>query len=97
MFNAGYALWNKASSGSTYLPNCKSKSALGDDHVRWFKFIGRIIGKALYDECLLECYFVKSFYKIITGETLMFSDLEDYDNDFFKGLTWMINNDVDPL
>jgi len=27
----------------------------------------------------------------------MFTDLEDYDNEFYKGLEWMISNDVEPM
>ncbi len=68
MFNPNYSLFILSSSGSTYLPNPKSYVEV--DHLRYFKFIGRILGKALFDECLLECYFVKSFYKIMLGETL---------------------------
>lgn len=70
MFNPNYSLFNLSSSGSTYYPN--PKSYVEADHLRYFKFIGRVIGKALLDECLLECYFVKSLYKIMTGEPLNF-------------------------
>jgi E3 ubiquitin-protein ligase HUWE1 len=48
------------------------------DHLKYFKFIGRMIGKALFDECLLECYFVKSLYKIMTGEPLNFTDVRGF-------------------
>jgi E3 ubiquitin-protein ligase HUWE1 len=67
------------------------------DHLRYFKFIGKVIGKALFDECLLECYFVKSLYKIMTGEPLTFQDLEDFDNEFFNNLKWCVENDIEPL
>ena len=95
MFNPNYSLFNLSSSGSTYYPN--PKSDIERDHLRYFKFIGKVIGKALFDECLLECYFVKSLYKIITGEPLLFSDLEDFDNEFYNNLKWCLDNDVDPL
>ena len=95
MFNPNYSLFNLSSSGSTYYPN--PKSYVERDHLRYFKFIGRIIGKALFDECLLECYFVKSLYKIMTGEPLNFYDLEDSDNEFFNNLKWCLENDVEPL
>lgn len=95
MFNPNYSLFNLSSSGSTYYPN--PKSYVERDHLKYFKFIGRVIGKALFEECLLECYFVKSFYKIMTGEPLTFQDLEDFDNEFFNNLKWCLENDIEPL
>jgi E3 ubiquitin-protein ligase HUWE1 len=95
MFNPGYSLFILSSSGSTYYPNPKSQ--VEPDHLKYFKFIGRMIGKALFDECLLECYFVKSLYKIMTGEPLNFTDVEDFDNEFFNNLKWCLENDVSCL
>lgn len=45
MFNQDYALFEQSSSGNTYHPS--SKSYVNPDHLRYFKFIGRIVGKAL--------------------------------------------------
>jgi hypothetical protein len=42
--------------------------------LNYFKFVGRIIGKALYDGHLLECYFSKPLYKMMVGEELTFED-----------------------
>jgi E3 ubiquitin-protein ligase HUWE1 len=56
-----------------------------------------MVGKAIFDECLLECYFVKSLYKIMTGEALCFSDLEDFDNAFYNNMKWCLENDVECL
>lgn len=95
MFNPSYSLFILSSSGSTYYPN--PKSYVERDHLRYFKFIGRILGKALFDECLLECYFVKSLYKIMAGEALSFADIEDFDNEFYTNLKWCLENDVSCL
>jgi E3 ubiquitin-protein ligase HUWE1 len=65
MFNPNYSLFTKSANGSTYMPN--QKSYVHPDHIRFFKFIGRVIGKALFEGCLLECYFVKSIYKMLIG------------------------------
>jgi len=45
IFNQNYCLFEKSSSGSTYQPN--PKSYVNPDHLNYFKFIGRFIGKAL--------------------------------------------------
>lgn len=93
MFNPNYSLFTLSSSGATYYPNPKSH-IIGSDHLNYFKFIGRIIGKAIFDECLLECYFVKALYKIISGEELSIKDLEDFDNEYYNNLKWCLENDV---
>ena len=95
MFNPNYSLFILSSNGSTYYPY--PKSAIQADHLLYFKFIGRIVAKALMEECLLECYFVKSFYKMITGEPLMVSDMEDFDNVLYNNLKWSVSNDITTL
>mmetsp|Transcript_22041 Transcript_22041/g.16443 ORF Transcript_22041/g.16443 Transcript_22041/m.16443 type:complete len:192 (+) Transcript_22041:895-1470(+) len=95
MFNPNYSLFILSSSGSTYYPN--PKSGIQRDHLLYFKFIGRILGKALLDEQYLDCHFVKTLYKMLLGEPLDFSDLEDYDYEFYNNLKWCLNNDITPL
>jgi len=95
IFNAERKLFCVASNGSTYYPSPKSN--LEKEYVDKFKFIGRVIGKALYEECLLECYFVKPIYKIVLGEQITLKDLESYDNQLYKAFTWMLANDITPM
>lgn len=95
MFNPNYSLFILSSSGATYQPN--PKSYVERDHLKYFKFIGRMIGKALFDQCLLECYFVKSLYKIIIGEPLTMQDVEGFDNEYYQNLKWCLENDVSCL
>lgn len=79
------------------MPN--PKSYVQTDHIRYFKFIGRVIGKALFEGCLLECYFVRSVYKMLIGQKLAFQDLEDFDNNLYVGLNWCLqpSSDVEAL
>lgn len=91
MFNEDMALFLKASSGSTYYPN--PKSVIQADHLDLFEFIGKFVGKALMDQQLLECYFVKAFYKLILEMALDQKDLEDYDQELYKSLTWILSNE----
>lgn len=73
IFNQDYALFEKSSSGSTYQPN--PKSYINPDHLNYFKFIGRFIGKALVERELIDAYFTRAFYKMILGQELEFKDL----------------------
>ena len=95
MFNPDYSLFNLTSNGVSYYAN--SQSYVNPDHLNFFKFIGRMVGKAIFDGQLLECYFARSLYKMMIGEDLAFEDLEDMDNDCFKNLKWTLDNDVNGI
>lgn len=90
------ALFVKAASGSTYYPN--PQSTVQPNYIEMFTFVGKILGKALWDLQLVDCSFVKAFYKIILQQALSYHDLEDYDPELYKNLNWMIeNSNVDAI
>ncbi|KAI0181996.1 hypothetical protein GGR52DRAFT_584430 [Hypoxylon sp. FL1284] len=93
MFNANYALFVPVSSDrTTFHPN--KLSGINDEHLMFFKFIGRIIGKALYEGRLLDCYFSRAVYKRILGKPVSVKDMESFDPDYYKSLSWMLSNDI---
>ncbi len=47
MFNPNYSLFKLSSNGVTYYPDVHS--SVNPNHLNFFKFIGRIVGKALFD------------------------------------------------
>ena len=76
MFNPDYALFIPvASDRTTFHPNRMSE--VNPEHLRFFKFIGRIIGKALYEGRVLDCHFSRAVYKVIY---LPIHELLRYDN-----------------
>ena len=93
MFNADYALFDHvASDRTTFHPNKLSK--VNEEHLMFFKFIGRIIGKALYEGRALDCHFSRAVYKRILGKTVSIKDMESLDLDYYKSLLWMLENDI---
>lgn len=93
MFNADYALFIPvASDRTTFHPNKLSK--VNEEHLHFFKFIGRIIGKALYEGRALDCHFSRAVYKRILGKTVSIKDMETLDLDYYKSLLWMLENDI---
>lgn len=66
IFNPNYALFC-TSPGDRVTYTINSSSHCNSNHLSYFKFVGRIIAKAIYDNKLLECYFTRSFYKHILG------------------------------
>ncbi|ORE21321.1 hypothetical protein BCV71DRAFT_241689 [Rhizopus microsporus] len=93
MFDPNYALFiTSAADKLTYQPN--RASAVNPDHLSYFKFVGRVIGKAIYDGRLLDAYFTRSFYKHILGRPVDYRDVEAIDPEYYKSLVWMLENDI---
>ncbi|KAG0255139.1 hypothetical protein BG011_005308 [Mortierella polycephala] len=93
MFNPDYALFKTSAADKlTYQPN--RASWVNSDHLLFFKFIGRVIGKAIYDGRLLDAYFTRSFYKHILGRPVDYRDVEAVDPEYYKSLVWMLDNDI---
>ena len=93
MFNPDYALFIPvASDRTTFHPNKLSK--VNEEHLMFFKFIGRIIGKALYEGRALDCHFSRAVYKRILGKSVSIKDMETLDLDYYKSLLWMLENDI---
>ncbi|CAK7198415.1 E3 ubiquitin-protein ligase tom1 [Sporothrix eucalyptigena] len=93
MFDPNYALFIPVSSDrTTFHPN--KLSGINDEHLLFFKFIGRVIGKALYEGRLLECYFSRAVYKRILGKPVSVKDMESFDPEYYKSLVWMLENDI---
>jgi|JI6StandDraft_1071083.scaffolds.fasta_scaffold05899_8 hypothetical protein len=47
MFNPNYAIFQPSSTGNTYQPS--PKSYINPQHLTFFKFVGRVVGKAMHD------------------------------------------------
>jgi E3 ubiquitin-protein ligase HUWE1 len=93
MFDPGYALFVPVSSDrTTFHPN--QLSSINEEHLLFFKFIGRIIGKALYENRVLDCHFSRAVYKRILGKSVSVKDMESLDPDYYKSLIWMLENDI---
>ena len=79
------------------MPN--PSSVIQVDYEKYFRFNGRILAKAIMEECMLESYFVSSVYKMIIGQTLRFKDLQEIDNNLYTGLNLCLlpSSDVEEL
>ena len=92
IFDPNYALFTKsAAKAVTYQPD--KRSYINREHLENFHFVGRIIGKAIYDGQLLDAYFTRSFYKHILGLKPTYHDIEAQDPEYYKSLKWMLEND----
>lgn len=85
-FDPNYALFKTTDlleSGSYYLyPNPSSFSAHGSDHIVLFEFLGRILGKALFEQMTIQPQFAHFFLSFMRGQynyMHMLSDLNTLD------------------
>lgn len=93
MFDPNYALFVPVNADrNTYHPN--KTSGINPEHLLFFKFVGRIIGKALYDGKLLDCHFSRPIYRKILGKNVSLKDMETLDLEYYKSLLWMLENDI---
>ncbi|KAJ4837727.1 hypothetical protein Tsubulata_038110 [Turnera subulata] len=91
IFDKGALLFTTVGNDSTFQPN--PNSVYQTEHLSYFKFVGRVVGKALFDGQLLDVHFTRSFYKHILGVKVTYHDIEAIDPDYFKNLKWMLEND----
>ena len=84
MFNPNYALFTSTEDGCTFQPN--QHSSINPDHLSYFRFVGRIVGKALADGFLLDAHFTRSLYKHMLGIKPTHHDMEAIDSDYYNNL-----------
>jgi E3 ubiquitin-protein ligase HUWE1 len=93
MFNPDYVLFNPiASDRTTFHPN--PLSGINSEHLSFFQFVGRIIGKALYESRHLDCHFSQAVYKRILGREVSVKDMEAHDLAYYGSLKWILENDI---
>lgn len=96
MFNPNYALFTTSPGDRvTYQPNASSNC--NSNHLSYFKFVGRIVAKAIYDNKLLDCFFTRSFYKHILDKPVHFTDLESFDYALYQGLHYLLEHDISDI
>ncbi|XP_019090663.1 PREDICTED: E3 ubiquitin-protein ligase UPL1-like [Camelina sativa] len=92
IFDKGALLFTTVGNDSTFQPN--PNSVYQTEHLSYFKFVGRVVGKALFDGQLLDVHFTRSFYKHILGVKVTYHDIEAIDPDYYKNLKWMLEHDI---
>ncbi|KAJ3283722.1 hypothetical protein HDU79_008837, partial [Rhizoclosmatium sp. JEL0117] len=93
MFNPFYCLFEYAAHDN-YTLQINPNSAVNPEHLNYFKFIGRVVGLAVFHQRFLDAFFVVSFYKLILGKKVSISDMESIDAQQYKSLQWMLENSI---
>ncbi|RUP50997.1 hypothetical protein BC936DRAFT_136672 [Jimgerdemannia flammicorona] len=93
MFNPFYCLF-EYSAHDNYTLQINPHSGINPEHLNYFRFIGRVVGLAIFHRRFLDAFFIVSFYKMILTKKVAVADMESVDADFFRSLTWMLENDI---
>lgn len=87
IFNPDRGLWWSNEGNQMFMQiNASSKLSCGNDHLVYFRFLGRVMGKALFDQRLISGHMVRHLYKHILGWPVTFSDLELIDEQYYQNL-----------
>ena len=94
IFNVKYGLF-EISKNMTYQPS--KVSYIQNDYLKHFRFAGIFVARALIEGQCIDAHLTTSFLKQILHLKPSLKDLEDFDEQLFNSLNWMLNNDVDSL
>ena len=69
-------------------------SGVNPEHLDYFKFIGRIVGLAIFHRQFLDVCIISSFYKLAVQKRVVLSDLADIDAELYRAMEWVLENDI---
>ncbi|KAM3420529.1 E3 ubiquitin-protein ligase [Cercospora zeina] len=93
MFNPFYCLF-EYSAHDNYTLQINPHSGINPEHLGYFKFIGRVVGLAIFHRRFLDAFFIGAFYKMILKKKVNLQDMEGVDAEFHRTLTWAMENDI---
>jgi len=97
MFNPYYGLFEYSATDNYTLQINPNSGVCNEDHLLYYKFIGRVAGMAVYHGKLLDGFFIRPFYKMMLGKSIELKDMESVDTEYFNSLIWIKENDPSEL
>ncbi|XP_075981805.1 E3 ubiquitin-protein ligase Nedd4 isoform X2 [Anticarsia gemmatalis] len=97
MFNPYYGLFEYSAMDNYTLQINPNSGVCNEEHLSYFKFIGRVAGMAVYHGKLLDAFFIRPFYKMMLGKTIELQDMESVDLEYYNSLMWIKENDPSEL
>ncbi|XP_039444803.1 E3 ubiquitin-protein ligase Nedd-4-like isoform X6 [Culex pipiens pallens] len=97
MFNPYYGLFEYSAMDNYTLQINPFSGLCNEDHLHYFKFIGRVAGMAVYHGKLLDAFFIRPFYKMMLQKPIDLKDMEAVDMEYYNSLLWIKENDPSEL
>jgi len=95
LFNPDVALFTYSAINQMCMQINPMSGLCNEEHLRYFHFCGRLLGKALFDRQIVSSHLVLPLYKHILSWPLLMTDLESLDADVYQNLLKML--DIDDL
>jgi E3 ubiquitin-protein ligase NEDD4 len=98
VFDPDSGLW-LSSEGNQMLMriNPASEVSCPEDHLIYFRFLGRVLGKALFEGQIVSGHMVQYLYKYLLGWPITFDDLENVDQDLYANLKKLLDMNPDDI
>ncbi|XP_022094615.1 E3 ubiquitin-protein ligase NEDD4-like [Acanthaster planci] len=97
MFNPYYGLFEYSAMDNYTLQINPDSGLCNEQHLSYFKFIGRVAGMAVYHGKLLDAFFIRPFYKMMLNRQITLADMESVDTEYYNSLLWIKENDPTDL
>ena len=89
MFNPFYCLF-EYSAHDNYTLQINPHSGINTEHLNYFKFIGRVVGLAIFHRRFLDAFFIGALYKMTLRKPVNLADMEGVDMAYYNSLTKML-------
>jgi E3 ubiquitin-protein ligase NEDD4 len=89
MFNPFYCLF-EYSAHDNYTLQINPHSGINPEHLNYFRFIGRVVGLAIFHRRFLDAFFIVSLYRMILNKKVLVANMESVDAEFYRSLMWIL-------
>ena len=87
IFDPAFGLWVASANNQACVQiNPACAVSCPDDHLIYFRFLGRVIGRALFDGQLIKGHMVQTIYKHLLGWPITFEDIKAQDEEYYQSL-----------
>ncbi|XP_072326855.1 E3 ubiquitin-protein ligase NEDD4-like isoform X2 [Scyliorhinus torazame] len=93
MFNPYYGLFEYSATDNYTLQINPNSGLCNEEHLSYFKFIGRVAGMAVFHGKLLDGFFIRPMYKMMLQKSITLQDMESVDSEYYNSLMWILEND----
>ena len=93
LFDPDYLLFIATSNKLSYQPNYES--SYNPQHLNYFRMTGRLIARAIIEGISVPAHFTQGILKCILNHSLTLKDLEVVDDDLYRSLSFLRDNDAD--
>lgn len=92
--NPNYGLMQQTAN-YTLQVNPNSRTAMGDEHLLYFQFVGRIVATCMIKKMFLDLGFTLPFYKRLLGKKITLNDIADTDEEYYNSLSQIMEHNLD--